>query len=87
MKTNVVITALNAAEPQSQAAQASTRPLPAAWVPDASSDGGWWPLERWRCSYAEWYPPVANRAGIIRLTPGKIERPGTFAGKTAGTAW
>jgi hypothetical protein len=34
------MTALKAAEPQSQDAQASTLPLLVAWVPDLSSDDG-----------------------------------------------
>jgi hypothetical protein len=40
VKTNVVITALKAAEPQSQDAQAKTRPLLVAWFPDSSSEDG-----------------------------------------------
>ncbi|MCY1215150.1 hypothetical protein D9M72_269890 [compost metagenome] len=41
VNTNVVITALKAAEPQSHAAHARTLPLLVADVPDSSSDGGW----------------------------------------------
>jgi hypothetical protein len=40
VNTNVVITALKAADPQSQDAQARTRPLLVAWFPDSSSEDG-----------------------------------------------
>ena len=40
MNTNVVITALKAAEPQSQDAQARIRPLLETWLPVASSEDG-----------------------------------------------
>ena len=40
VKTNVVMTALKAAEPQSQAAHARMRPLWVAWLPDSSSEAG-----------------------------------------------
>jgi hypothetical protein len=40
VKTNVVMTALKAAEPQSQDAQARTRPLLVAWFPASSSEDG-----------------------------------------------
>ena len=61
MKTKVVMTALKAAEPQSQAAQARIAALAARpGFPDSSSDGGCMASGAAAVFIAEWYPPVAN---------------------------
>ena len=85
MKTKVVMTALKAADPQSQAAQARTRPLLDACGPASSSDGGWVASDAAAEFIGRCYPPVANRDPQPSRELAKLTLRPAVAGKTVST--
>ena len=84
MKTNVVITALNAADPQSQAAHARMRPLLEERDPASSSDVGCVASGAAAEFIRRCYPPMANRGRKLFPQAGENCPRAARGRKTAG---
>ena len=78
MNTNVVITALNAAEPQSHDAQAKMRALLVTWLPDSSSEEACVVPGALALFIAAWYTPAANTLRTRPRIPGESDGPKVY---------